>query len=516
MAPVPIEIELVSYNPLDTIRLGLTSLPNAAADAAGGLPISDAGGLDLDAFVAAAPTVGQIADAVWDEVASGHTTAGTYGNYFYRMMSGVGTRIKMFLAQLNIEATGNDDALYAKGSGTGAGQNNIGGATGIGMLNYGNTVGQTNWGSQKGMQNVSTAGAGQSNEGVTYGTRNTANNGNGASNEGGGASGIGMINTGAGTGKDLSSPDNDLSTGSGLSAQEVRDAMLLAPGDAADSGSIDDQLASIFSDTQNISTNTSNDLPSIIGDLQNTADAIETKVDTIDGIVDTILIDTADMQPRVTAIEVDTGTTIPSQISGLNNISLAGVNAEVDTALSDINLDHLLKEQAETTDVAASSVIARLASANADFAAFDYTTDSLEAIRDRGDVAWLTGAGGSAPTVEQIRTEMDTNSTKLTVIDGNINDIETLLGVVDVKVDIIDTNVDTIVSKLPSGSISEFSFSSVTDGMTFGYISQLIAAMVNGRYVINPVSGDMTIYQRDNATVLTVVKTTTDNRTRVS
>ncbi len=34
----------------DSVRLGLTALPNAAADAAGGLPISDAGGLDLDAM----------------------------------------------------------------------------------------------------------------------------------------------------------------------------------------------------------------------------------------------------------------------------------------------------------------------------------------------------------------------------------------------------------------------------------------------------------------------------------
>ncbi|MDJ0896916.1 MAG: hypothetical protein QNJ92_17360 [Alphaproteobacteria bacterium] len=32
----------------DAVRAGLTALPNAAADAAGGLPISDAGGLDLD------------------------------------------------------------------------------------------------------------------------------------------------------------------------------------------------------------------------------------------------------------------------------------------------------------------------------------------------------------------------------------------------------------------------------------------------------------------------------------
>lgn len=36
----------------DGVRAGLTALPNAAADAAGGLPISDVGGLDLDAILA--------------------------------------------------------------------------------------------------------------------------------------------------------------------------------------------------------------------------------------------------------------------------------------------------------------------------------------------------------------------------------------------------------------------------------------------------------------------------------
>jgi hypothetical protein len=44
------EIKLVDYDPEDTVRMGLTALPDAAADAAGGLPISDAGGLDLDAM----------------------------------------------------------------------------------------------------------------------------------------------------------------------------------------------------------------------------------------------------------------------------------------------------------------------------------------------------------------------------------------------------------------------------------------------------------------------------------
>ena len=43
------EIELVDYDPEDGVRLGLTALPNAAADAGGGLPISDAGGLNMDA-----------------------------------------------------------------------------------------------------------------------------------------------------------------------------------------------------------------------------------------------------------------------------------------------------------------------------------------------------------------------------------------------------------------------------------------------------------------------------------
>ncbi len=46
------EVQLVDYDPDNGVRLGLTALPNAAADAAGGLAISDAGGLDLDAKLA--------------------------------------------------------------------------------------------------------------------------------------------------------------------------------------------------------------------------------------------------------------------------------------------------------------------------------------------------------------------------------------------------------------------------------------------------------------------------------
>lgn len=44
----PILVDITDVDLRDSVRGGMTALPNAAADAAGGLPISDAGGLDLD------------------------------------------------------------------------------------------------------------------------------------------------------------------------------------------------------------------------------------------------------------------------------------------------------------------------------------------------------------------------------------------------------------------------------------------------------------------------------------
>jgi len=49
----PILVDITDVDLRDSVRGGMTSLPNAVADAAGGLPISDAGGLDLDTQLAA-------------------------------------------------------------------------------------------------------------------------------------------------------------------------------------------------------------------------------------------------------------------------------------------------------------------------------------------------------------------------------------------------------------------------------------------------------------------------------
>jgi hypothetical protein len=53
---------------------------------------------------------------------------------------------------------------------------------------------------------------------------------------------------------------------------------------------------------------------------------------------------------------------------------------------------------------------------------FDAGTDSLQELRDRGDTAWTTGA--TAPTAVQIRQEMDSNSTQLSAIVGDTNELQ--------------------------------------------------------------------------------------------
>lgn len=85
---------------------------------------------------------------------------------------------------------------------------------------------------------------------------------------------------------------------------------------------------------------------------------------------------------------VDTTTT------NTDMLTAAAVNAEVDTALVDINLDHLMKVAVTGADVVDDTVIALITSksATADFDTFDNTTDSFEAIRDRGDAAWSSAS----------------------------------------------------------------------------------------------------------------------------
>lgn len=116
--------------------------------------------------------------------------------------------------------------------------------------------------------------------------------------------------------------------------------------------------------------------------------------------------------------------TIIANIGSLNNISESQVNAQVDVALSDIRLDHLLLNAVSDSDVTNNSVFARLVSksATANWGTFDNTTESLEALRDRGDSSWLTATGFSTLTQTDIRTAVGLASANL---DTQLGDIPT-------------------------------------------------------------------------------------------
>lgn len=158
-------------------------------------------------------------------------------------------------------------------------------------------------------------------------------------------------------------------------------------------------------------------------------------------------------------------------IAGLNNLSAAQVNAEVDSALADINLDHLIKIAVDTnflTTVHVDSVIGQMVqTANG---GFDRADDSLESLRDRGDVAWITGtsldAAGIRTAVGLATANLDTQlsainskTTNLPSDPADASDIaaafstvnstlSTILGHIDTEIATLTTNLATVSTNL--------------------------------------------------------------------
>src|SRR5690606_16703175 len=84
-------------------------------------------------------------------------------------------------------------------------------------------------------------------------------------------------------------------------------------------------------------------------------------------------------------------------VDDFSTAAKALIESEVNDALVALNLDHLVKNAVDTnfaTTVHLDSVLGQMAD-DGTSATFDRTTDSLEAIRNRGDSAWTTGGGGS-------------------------------------------------------------------------------------------------------------------------
>ena len=163
---------------------------------------------------------------------------------------------------------------------------------------------------------------------------------------------------------------------------------------------------------------------------------------------------------------------------------------------------------------------------------FSSATDSLEAIRDRGDSAWTTGAGGSSPTVVQIRQEMDSNSTKLIDIVADTNELQSDwvdAGRLDLILDsrmaeasinttagAVDTVTDASVTAAVANQIADHVLrrawanaeaSSDGDAVSFRSLLGAVAKLVNR---VGITGTDLLTYRDDDSTVLGTQALTTD------
>lgn len=100
-------------------------------------------------------------------------------------------------------------------------------------------------------------------------------------------------------------------------------------------------------------------------------------------------------------------------------------------------------------------------------ATFATGTDSLEAIRNRGDAAWVTGAGGSAPTVGEIRAEMEGAGYNLALILADTGELQTDWtngGRLDLILDIIAADTTTDIPALIATAQADLDIITGADG----------------------------------------------------
>lgn len=156
-------------------------------------------------------------------------------------------------------------------------------------------------------------------------------------------------------------------------------------------------------------------------------------------------------------------------ITGFNDLS----TSDIDTRLAAIGLDHLLGASVSGTDVTDNSIFAKLVSksATADWDDFVNTTDSLQALRDQGDSAWITAVGFSTHSAASVwsvgtrsLTELDEDNTTIDLDGSTVGDLTTKTGF-----SLSAASIDSIWDEVQSGH---------STAGTFGYYldSQVSAA----------------------------------------
>jgi len=241
--------------------------------------------------------------------------------------------------------------------------------------------------------------------------------------------------------------NNQSAGGGGLSAQEVRDAMKLAPSAGSPApGSIDTHLDTIETDTDELQSN-QGDWATATGFSTHSAADVRTEMDNNSTQLAAIAADTNEIQTdltdggrldlifdaiasNATAILNDTDSTIPALITGLNNLSSQNIADALKLAPS-AGSPAAGSAMAIVTDVVADTN--ELQTDFADGGRLDTILDAVVADTNDLQTDWADGgrldalldlASAMNPTAAQIREEMDNNSTKLAAIVADTDELQ--------------------------------------------------------------------------------------------
>ena len=171
-----------------------------------------------------------------------------------------------------------------------------------------------------------------------------------------------------------------------------------------------------------------------------TAAEIKTEVEQAGSSLALILADTGELQTNqgnwLTATGFSTHNAaavwaVASRIltanTNFNDLNAAAIKAEVVAALADIKLDHLINIAVDTdwaTTVHLDSVIGHMADVGT-AATFDRTQESMEAIRARGDAAWIAATGFSTHSAADVKTAIEQAGSSIAHILADTGELQT-------------------------------------------------------------------------------------------
>lgn len=180
----------------------------------------------------------------------------------------------------------------------------------------------------------------------------------------------------------------------------------------------------------------------------------------------------------VGSVTGNVGGNVTGSVGSLATQAKADVNAEVDTAIADARLDELLAADSDIDGAApptVGSVFHELMSKTAGSFTYDQTTDSNEAIRDRGDASWITATGFSTHSAADI---WAVATRVLTALDEDVTTLD-LDATIRAAIGMASANLDTQLTAIDDYLDTEVAaIKAKTDQLTFTTANQVDATTV--------------------------------------